>query len=1535
MSPLSASPVPKSNATDAAYLSIVENAPFGIYIVDADFKLNTISAGAQKVFSVVPDPIGRDFGEVMTVLWPEPFRGEALGRFRHTLATGEPYRATRTVEQRAGSGDTEAYDWTLDRITLPDGRPAVVCYFYDMTERELHDQQLRDSKEQQAFLLRLSDATREIMDPRRVADITVELLARQLGVDRCIYGAIDADEVFHLEGEWHRENLAPMPKSMRLVDLGELDLKAGRTVVINDTGADQRVNEDAFDEMGRMRAAVGVPLVKNGNLAAGFGVLDHKPRTWSSNDIRLVEEVCARTWAAVERAHSEDALIRSEERYRTLFRSIDEGFCIIEFLDGPHGPLSDYVHVEANEAYTVNAGIPDIVGQKVRTMVPDEAEEWVKIYRDVLLTGKPIRFERELIATHRHLELSAFRVEPRERRQVAVLFRDITQRKRTDMALRGSEERLRHMVNVPGVGVLTFDHDGTLLSANDAMLDMLGHSRTAFEARTFTWRDLTPPEHVVATERIMNDLRTTGRGGPYDKELFRKDGSRMWFTVAAADLGDGTLVEYAFDIRDRRAAEGAARENHERYQAFMRHSAEGIWRCELERPIPVDLPVHEMLDRAYTDAYLAECNDAMARMYGYTNGDELVGTRLGDLVPRTPENEAYLTAFLQNGYNYMGGESEEKHRDGHTMHFSNNLVGIVHDGHLVRVWGTQSDITERKRAEADLRLLVRVSVDLVRLVTDNALEPTTGDHILRHFGINRLSMADVDLANDRAHVSYDHHLPDMPSILGPHTFSAWRDDRSNDRFANGQPHVVNDTATETGMNAEAYRKIGAGALVTIPVMREGTLVSLFSVTAAEARAWNTSDLELLKELSARIWNAFQRVKAEKALQHELAATRQLAEISTSMVQSGENEKLFERIVEAAAFVMGSRFGSLRKYRKERGELQLVAAYGYPDEARERLQWVRPGTGTTCGKAMQDRTRVVVPDVERCEWLAKAGGVNAYLDIGMRAVQSTPLLARDGEPIGVISTHWDRVHVPTPEELQLFDVLARQAADLIERVRNERLLRENESRFRMATDTGRVGVWEWHVPTDVVTWNDVLYDIQGVSKEAFGGNVEAFVGIIHPDDRERVGAAIQGALDQDEPYAVEFRAVRPDDGRVIHLVTHARVLRDGGLNPERMVGAVVDVTAVREAEAALRAADRRKDEFLATLAHELRNPLAPLRNGLEVLRTGVDDARTLEQIRDMMDRQVNQMAHLVDDLLDVSRISRGVIELRRTRMDVHQAIHQAVEASNPLLQAKSHKLLLELHTAPLMVEADPTRLAQIFGNLLDNASKYTDRGGTIHVISRISPQGAEVTISDTGIGLTPEQLPRVFDMFSQVDRSNTRTRGGLGIGLHIVKRLAEMHEGTIEVTSKGPHKGSCFTLRLPLASRPMERITPDGSTAYVSPRRVLLTDDNVDAAMMISMLLRKAGHQVVVAHSGQEALDKGPQLMPDVVILDIGMPDMDGHETCRRMRALEWGKDAYIIALTGWGQSEDRQRSHDAGFDHHLVKPVVRAELEQVLASARA
>ncbi len=368
---------------------------------------------------------------------------------------------------------------------------------------------------------------------------------------------------------------------------------------------------------------------------------------------------------------------------------------------------------------------------------------------------------------------------------------------------------------------------------------------------------------------------------------------------------------------------------------------------------------------------------------------------------------------------------------------------------------------------------------------------------------------------------------------------------------------------------------------------------------------------------------------------------------------------------------------------------------------------------------------------------------------------------------------------------------------------------------------------------------------------------------------------------------------------------------------------------------LRDADRRKDEFLATLAHELRNPLAPLRNGLQVMKLAAGNAEAVEQARSLMERQMAVMVRLIDDLLDVSRITRGKLPLRRERVDLASVVQSAVEGSRPLIETSAHRLTVSLPPEPIYLDADPTRLAQVFANLLTNAAKYTDKAGHIWLTAGRHEGEVVVSVRDTGIGIAAEHLPRLFEMFSQVAPALERSQGGLGIGLSLVKGLVEMHGGRIEARSEGPGKGSEFVVRLPVAGDVPAPETPapgSGERATARPRRrILLADDNRDAADSLAMMLRLAGHEVHATHDGQEAVEAAEWFRPDVALLDLGMPRMNGFEAARRIREQPWGRSVILVAITGWGQDEDKRRASEAGFDHHLTKPVDPAALEKLLA----
>jgi PAS domain S-box-containing protein len=381
--------------------------------------------------------------------------------------------------------------------------------------------------------------------------------------------------------------------------------------------------------------------------------------------------------------------------------------------------------------------------------------------------------------------------------------------------------------------------------------------------------------------------------------------------------------------------------------------------------------------------------------------------------------------------------------------------------------------------------------------------------------------------------------------------------------------------------------------------------------------------------------------------------------------------------------------------------------------------------------------------------------------------------------------------------------------------------------------------------------------------------------------------------------------------------------------------------------ALKEADRRKDEFLATLAHELRNPLAPIRNGLEVMKRPGVAPDAVRQAREMADRQVQHLTRLVNDLVDVSRIVRGKIELRPERMDLREVIARAVEAARPAIEAEGHQLTVELPPGPVPLDADPIRLTQVVVNLLINAARYTDRGGQIWLSAGRKDGWAVIRVRDTGIGLAPESLTRIFELFAQVAPTGYRSQGGLGIGLTLAKSLVELHGGSIDAHSPGLGQGSEFVVRLPTPSdegagqregRGQQSAPPPmhpPSPRPLSPRRVLVVDDNTDAADSLSMLLRLLGHEVRVAYDGPTALAAAAGGWPDLVLLDIGMPGMDGYEVARRLRQRTDTADTKIVALTGWGQEEDRRRSREAGFDHHLVKPADPDVLQQLLAQMAA
>lgn len=504
------------------------------------------------------------------------------------------------------------------------------------------------------------------------------------------------------------------------------------------------------------------------------------------------------------------------------------------------------------------------------------------------------------------------------------------------------------------------------------------------------------------------------------------------------------------------------------------------------------------------------------------------------------------------------------------------------------------------------------------------------------------------------------------------------------------------------------------------------------------------------------------------------------------------------------------------------------------------------------------------------------------------------------------------------------------------------LRESRDVLALAIRGGRMGVWCNDYRKKCLWWSAELAEIVGLEAKPFESPEDNFYAYIHEDDHARLKAAVDEALQERTEYRVEFR-FRHASGEWRWMEGRGRAVYGTDGEPIMVHGMGIDTTARRRhedelqrANAELAEADRRKDDFLAVLAHELRNPLAPIKNSVTVLKARPMPDLQMAWARDVVERQVDQMARLLDDLLDLSRISRNRLELRKERVELAHVIAAAVETSRPMIDSAGHELNLTGPSDPVYLDADPIRLAQVLENLLNNAAKYTERGGRITLEATLEGRELVLSVRDNGIGISEEQLPRIFDMFAQTNSALQRAQGGLGIGLSLVRALVEKHGGSVMAYSEGLGRGSEFMVRLPVAqARMIERESaPEEDLPVPSGCRIVVADDNSDAAESLAIMLRMSGNEVRTGRDGVEAVSIAESYKPEVVLLDIGMPRMNGYEAARRIRRERWGRNMMLIALTGWGQDEDKRRALEAGFDHHLTKPVDAELLEKLVASAR-
>jgi PAS domain S-box-containing protein len=558
-------------------------------------------------------------------------------------------------------------------------------------------------------------------------------------------------------------------------------------------------------------------------------------------------------------------------------------------------------------------------------------------------------------------------------------------------------------------------------------------------------------------------------------------------------------------------------------------------------------------------------------------------------------------------------------------------------------------------------------------------------------------------------------------------------------------------------------------------------------------------------------------------------------------------------------------------------------------------------------------------------------VREVVATGQPVRDDTPFAGAEGE------RHYEYILSPVVGRAGEIEAVAGSSRDITDRKLAEEALRESERLYRAIGESIDYGVWVCDPQGRNVYTSESFLRLVGLTQEQcseFGWS-----SVLHPDDAEQTIAEWKACVETGDQWDIEHR-FRGLDGEWHPILARGVPVRNEQGRITAWAGINLDISRQKHVESELREADRRKDEFLATLAHELRNPLAPIRSSIEILKIPRIDPAVAGQAREVMERQVHHLVRLVDDLIDVSRVMRGRIDLRTERIELATIVARAIETAQPVIDGHGHRLELTIPSAAIHVNGDPVRLTQVVGNLLTNAAKYTDANGTIRLSAERENGEAVLRVRDNGIGIAPAMLPSIFDLFVQVDHDASRSHSGLGVGLTLVAKLVELHGGTVVARSEGLGKGSEFVVRFPLAGMEGADFAGAGdadrtrSPTAADSLRLLVVDDNDDAATSLAMLLRLRGHEVRVANDGRSALEMALAEVPDIVFLDIGMPEMDGCEVARLMREQSKLGRVVLAALTGWGQQEDRRRTAAAGFDHHLVKPIEPSLLEELLAKAR-
>ncbi len=1029
--------------------------------------------------------------------------------------------------------------------------------------------------------------------------------------------------------------------------------------------------------------------------------------------------------------------------------------------------------------------------------------------------------------------------------------------------------------------------------------------------------------------------------------------------------------------------ERALRQSEERYRAFIANSSEGIWRFEFDEPVPTDLSEDEQIDLFYRFAYLAECNDAAARMYGFDRGEEMLGARLGDLLVRDdPENVEYLRAFIRSGYRLTDAESVEVDRAGNRRHFLNNLVGSLEGGRVLRAWGTQRDATFMRAAQEE----VRRSEERYRSLLENA-----NDIVYSH------DLEGNYLTINRAGAEVTGYTRE--EILGGLNIAQVVAPEHLELAKQMTARKLADPSTPTVYEVDVIARDGRRLTLEVSTRiayDDGRPVAVEGIARdVTERVRASAERERLLESAREA-----RDQAEEALRQRRGVEerlRTLVEASANLLGSPQTEAVLPAVVSLSrSLVEADAYAVWRVLPNGPPAWAVVASSGLSDEySGDRIE-------VTSSTPRLPDAPLIVEDVLADDPLLTPRH-ETYRREGIRSMLTLPLRAH-GEPVGTLVFYYRRPRRFAETDVVVAQALANLAASAIRTAdiydEQRRLRGEAEGAERRATFLAEATSLlstslEYEKTLEAIAHAAVPWvaDWCGVDVIAEDGGVRRLA-VAHVDP-----AKVEWARELAERYPYDPEApngiaavLRTGRSELYEEVSdellvasakddeHLRIMRELGFTSAMIVplsahgrnfGAITFVTAesgrryghediafaedlARRASLAVenarlyrqaQDANRIKDEFLATLSHELRTPLTAILGWASMLRGGGFDAEATRRAVETIERNARAQRQIVEDVLDVSRIITGKLRLEARPVEARPLLQEAVETVRPAAEAKGVFLSTLLGSDVGEVSADPDRLRQVLWNLLSNAVKFTPHGGRVEVELRRDGAQVLVRVSDTGQGIAPEFLPHVFDRFRQADMGTTRQHGGLGLGLAIVRHLVELHGGEVTAESAGLELGSTFLLRLPLKAAPRadeparDEGVPSASSdaapasASLAGTRVLLVEDEPDARAMLKALLESSGASVCAAGSAADAWAALEDGACDVLISDIGMPDEDGYSLIGRVRERDArrGTRTPAVALTAYAREDDRARSLDAGFDAHLSKPVEPAELITAVA----